>query len=147
MADDLRKPITAMKTAMNLERCGDLAKNIAKRVGKMAEPPAQAQADSIGDLGRLVAERLEAVMAAHAASDAAAAHQVWARDEEVDALYERVFAEVLACMTRDAGQVGVCTHLMFIAKNLERIGDHATNIAEMVHYAITGHDLSGRPKG
>ncbi|HEY8573889.1 phosphate signaling complex protein PhoU [Phenylobacterium sp.] len=146
MADDLRRPITAMKTAMNLERCGDLAKNIAKRVGKMAEAPGQAQAEAIADLGRLVAERLEAVMTAYAARDASGALEVWARDEEVDALHDRVFAEILACMSRDAGQARVCTHLMFIAKNLERIGDHATNVAEMVHYQITGHDLSGRPK-
>ena len=146
MADDLRKPITAMKTAMNLERCGDLAKNIAKRIGQMPDAPGQAQADAIAALGRLVADRLEAVMAAYAADDAAAAHDVWVRDEEVDALHEKVFAEILACMTAGSVSVSVCTHLMFIAKNLERIGDHATNIAEMVHYQITGADLSGRPK-
>jgi phosphate transport system protein len=146
MADDLRRPITAMKTAMNLERCGDLAKNIAKRIPQMTEAPAQAQVDAICALGRLVADRLEAVMGAYARGDAAAAHEVWARDEEVDALHERVFGEVLASMTEGDATVSVSAHLMFIAKNLERIGDHATNIAEMVHYQITGQDLSGRPK-
>jgi phosphate transport system protein len=146
VADDLRAPITALKTAMNLERCGDLAKNIAKRVGQMTEAPARAQADGVAQLGDLVADRLAAVMGAYARGDAQAAHEVWARDEEIDALHEKVFDEILATMTAGPGAVGVCTHLLFMAKNLERIGDHATNIAEMVYYQITGQDLSGRPK-
>jgi phosphate transport system protein len=145
MADDLRRPITAMKTAMNLERCGDLAKNLGKRIGQMTEAAGAAQVDAIVALGQLVADRLEAVMAAYAANDAQGAHDVWARDDEIDQLHEQVFAEILTCMSEGAS-VGVCTHLLFIAKNLERIGDHATNIAEMVYYQITGQDLADRPK-
>lgn len=146
MADDLRRPITAIKTAMNLERCGDLAKNLARRVVQMTEAPAASQAEAIVSLGTLVADRLEAVMSAYAAGDAQSAHEVWASDAQIDALHEGVFGEVLAGMTDAAASVGVGAHLLFIAKNLERIGDHATNIAEMVHYEITGKDLANRPK-
>jgi phosphate transport system protein len=146
MADDLRRPITAMKTAHNLERCGDLAKNIGKRIGQMDDAPAAGQVEAIAQLGGLVADRLEAVMAAYARGDAAAAHEVWSKDEDIDLLHEQLYREILTCMTKGPDTVGVCAHLLFIAKNLERIGDHATNIAEMVHYQITGQDLAGRPK-
>ena len=142
----LRRPITAMKTAMNLERCGDLAKNIAKRVGQMGDAADKAQAGGVVSLGALVADRLEAVMHAYSASDAQGAFNVWAKDEEVDRKHEALFADILAGMSTGPEAIAVGAHLMFMAKNLERIGDHATNIAEMVYYEITGQDLTGRPK-
>jgi phosphate transport system protein len=146
VADDLRRPITAMKAAMNLERCGDLAKNIAKRVGQMGDAADKAQAGAVISLGSLVADRLEAVMRAYSASDAQGAYNVWAKDEEVDRQHEALFADILAGMGAGPETIAVGAHLMFMAKNLERVGDHATNIAEMVYYEITGQDLTGRPK-
>ena len=146
VADDLRRPISAMKTAMNLERCGDLAKNIAKRVGQMSEPPAAAQADAVVALGRLVADRLEAVMRAYAAADAQGAYAVWASDEEVDRQHEALFSDIMIGMAAGPAAIGVGAHLMFMAKNLERVGDHATNIAELVYYEATGAELGDRPK-
>ena len=146
MADDLRRPIAAMKTAMQLERCGDLAKNIAKRLGRMDGKPAAAQAKALGELGRLVADRLEAVVAAYKAVDAQAAYKVWAADTDVDEKHEAVLREIVSCMANDPASVGVCTHLLFIAKNLERIGDHATNVAELLHHQVTGEELADRPK-
>jgi phosphate transport system protein len=146
MADDLRAPITALKTAMALERCGDLAKNIAKRTPQLNGPPAPAQAQSLGELGGLVAERLAEVVAAYRAADAEAAQRVWARDTDVDALHDKVFNAILQSMRGEAASIEASTHLLFISKNLERIGDHATNIAELVCYRATGAELSGRPK-
>ena len=146
MADDLRRPIVAMKSAMQLERCGDLAKNVAKRVGRLDGRPAAAQAQALDELGALVAGRLSAVVGAYRDGAANAAFEVWSRDTEVDEKHEAVVGGIIGAMTADPASVGVCTHLLFIAKNLERIGDHATNIAEMVHYQLTGQDLSHRPK-
>ena len=147
MADDLRAPITAMKTAMNLERCGDLAKNMAKRTRELAAPPPAAQANALAELGGLVAARLAEVMAAYASGDAAAATRVWEKDAEVDALHERVFRDVLESMAGHPSAIEASTHLLFITKNLERIGDHATNIAELVCYQATGVELGERAKG
>jgi phosphate transport system protein len=146
MADDLRRPIAAMKTAMQLERCGDLAKNIAKRLGRMEGQPAAEQRKALCDLGKLVATRLEAVVDAYRAGDAQAAFNVWAHDTEIDETHEAVLKGIVAAMTAAPETVDVGAHLLFIAKNLERIGDHATNIAELVHYQITGEDLADRPK-
>jgi len=147
MADDLRAPITAMKTAINLERCGDLAKNLAKRTGQLSRPPTAAQAKALTELSGLVADRLSQVIAAFRAEDAEDAKQVWARDADVDELHERVFRQILQTMAGDPSSVEPSTHLLFITKNLERIGDHATNIAELVCYQATGCELLDRPKG
>jgi phosphate transport system protein len=146
VADDLRRPIAAMKTAMQLERCGDLAKNIAKRVGRLEGGPPSPQAAALGKLGEVVADRLAAVVDAYRTRDAAGAFEVWSRDTDVDQMHETVFRDILALMASDPSAVASSSQLMFIAKNLERIGDHATNIAELVHYAVTGADLAGRPK-
>jgi phosphate transport system protein len=146
MADDLRRPIVAMKTAMQLERCGDLAKNIAKRVGRMEGRPDATPRASMVKLGQLVADRLAAVVAAFGAGDADVAYEVWSKDTDVDAQHEGVMREVMTCMSSSRGSLSDCTHLLFIAKNLERIGDHATNVAELVHYQLTGDDLADRPK-
>ena len=146
MADDLRAPITAMKTAMNLERCGDLAKNLAKRTAQQKGPPSAAQAKGLTDLGGLVADRLAEVMVAYRAADADKARHVWERDTDIDELHEKVFRHILTDMSGDPSSIEASTDLLFITKNLERIGDHATNIAELVYYQATGQELSDRPK-
>jgi len=146
MADDLRAPIAAMKTAMNLERCGDLAKNIAKRTPQLKTKPDARLAQGVGDLGALVAKRLAEVVGAYRASDAEAAKSVWERDTDIDELHETVFHQILEAMSGDPSSIEASTHLLFITKNLERIGDHATNIAELICYQATGGELLDRPK-
>ncbi|HEV2531435.1 phosphate signaling complex PhoU family protein, partial [Phenylobacterium sp.] len=137
----------AMKTAMNLERCGDLAKNVAKRTPQLTSAPGAALAKGVGDLGALVAKRLGEVVAAYSAEDAEAAQRVWEKDTDIDELHEKVFHQILRAMSGDPSSIEASTHLLFITKNLERIGDHATNIAELVCYQVTGGELSDRPKG
>jgi len=148
MANDLRRAMSAMKIAMNLERCGDLAKNIAKRTLILAEAePAGPVTRSIERMGKLVAGRLKEVLDAYTASEVDRAVAVWTRDTEVDEHYESLFRELLTYMMGDPRTITAGAHLLFVAKNLERIGDHATNIAEIVHYEITGQEIvSERPK-
>ena len=146
VADDLRRPIAAMKIAMQLERCGDLAKNIGKRVARMETGSSDAQTGPIVELGALAADRLAAVVNAYRQGDAQAAYSVWLKDTEIDERHDAVLQNIVSGMINEPGTVGDGTHLLFIAKNLERIGDHATNIAELVHYQITGQDLADRPK-
>ena len=148
MADDLRHAVAAMKISSNLERIGDLAKNIAKRslvlAGSQAATPLNR---SIDRLGRLVAARLKEVLDAYTASDLDRAIAVWTRDEEIDSHYDSLFRELLTYMMGDPKMITPGAHLLFIAKNLERIGDHATNIAEIIHYELTGNPLGAdRPK-
>ncbi|MCA3720794.1 phosphate signaling complex protein PhoU [Phenylobacterium sp.] len=143
MANDLRKTMAAMKIASNLERCGDLAKNIAKRTLVLSEvEPVPALNRSIERMGRLVEARLKEVLDAYISNDAERAMEVWRRDEEVDEHYNSLFRELLTYMMADPRTITPCAHLLFVAKNLERIGDHATNIAEIVHYEITGEQVS-----
>ena len=148
MAQDLRRTVSAMKISSNLERCGDLAKNIAKRAMILAEAePLTALTRSIGRMGRLVATRLKEVLDAYAAADVQRAVAVWSTDDQIDEHYDSLFRELLTYMMSDPRTIQTCTHLLFIAKNLERIGDHATNIAEILHFEITGEELgSDRPK-
>ena len=146
VADDLRRPIAAMKIAMQLERCGDLAKNIGKRVARMDTAGGEAQVADIVALGQLAAERLSAVVNAYRQGDAQAAYTVWLKDTEIDERHDSVVQGIVSGMINKPGSVGDGTHLLFIAKNLERIGDHATNIAELVHYQITGQDLAESPR-
>jgi phosphate transport system protein len=148
MANDLRRTMSAMKIAMNLERCGDLAKNIGKRTLILAEAePAGPVTRSIERMGRLVASRLKEVIDAYTASEVERAVSVWVRDTEVDEHYESLFRELLTYMMGDPRTITAGAHLLFVAKNLERIGDHATNIAEIVHFEITGQEIvSERPK-
>jgi len=148
MANDLRRTVAAMKIATNLERCGDLAKNIAKRSLVIIDAePMTPLTRSIERMGRLVVMRLKEVLDAYTGSDVERAVAVWSRDDEVDEHYNSLFRELLTYMMGDPRTITACAHLLFIAKNLERIGDHATNIAEIVHYEITGDELvSKRPK-
>jgi phosphate transport system protein len=149
MAVDLRRTVSAMKIASNLERCGDLAKNIARRSLVLAETdPAGPVSRSIERMGKLVASRLKEVLDAYTSGELEGATSVWARDDEVDEHYESLFRELLTYMMGDPRTITPGAHLLFVAKNLERIGDHATNIAEIVHYELTGEELTDqRPKG
>ena len=148
MASDLRKSLAAMKLAMDLERTGDLAKNIAKRGLSLAETePMAPLTRSIERMGRLVSQRLKQVLDAYTTGDVEQAVAVWSTDDEVDEHYNALFRELLTYMMGDARTITACTHLLFMAKNLERIGDHATNIAETIHYEMTGDELTGeRPR-
>jgi phosphate transport system protein len=149
MADDLRRAVSAMKIANNLERCGDLAKNIAKRTLVIIESdPLTPLTRSIDRMGKLVVQRLTTVLDAYARSDLERALAVWSQDEDVDEHYNSLFRELLTYMMGDPRTITACAHLLFVAKNLERIGDHATNIAEIIHYQITGEDMIApvRPK-
>ena len=145
---DLRRAISTLKLAMNLERCGDLARNIAKRsLVLSAGEPLLPLTGANERMGRLVSSRLRAVLDAYAAGDVEPALDVWRRDGEVDEHYESLFRELLAMMAASANSVAAGAHLLFVAKNLERIGDHATNIAEILHFQMTGEELVGeRPK-
>jgi phosphate transport system protein len=148
VADDLRRAVAAMKVANNLERCGDLAKNIAKRTLVIVESdPLTPLTRSIERMGRLVLGRLSSVIDAYSRSDLERALAVWSQDDEVDEHYNSLFRELLTYMMGDPRTITACAHMLFVAKNLERIGDHATNIAEIVHYEITGAEMvGGRPK-
>ncbi|RZJ39138.1 MAG: phosphate signaling complex protein PhoU, partial [Brevundimonas sp.] len=148
VASDLRRALSAMKLATDLERTGDLAKGIAKRALILAEgEPIQPLTRSIERMGRLVATRLHEVLNAFTAGELDGALAVWNTDDEVDEHYNALFRELLTYMMGDPRTITACTHLLFMAKNLERIGDHATNIAETVHYEITGDEIVGeRPR-
>jgi phosphate transport system protein len=145
---ELRRTVAAFKIAMNLERCGDLARNIAKRSLILSESePLTALTRSVERLGRLVGARLKEVLDAYTAGEIEKAASVWARDEEVDEHYNSLFRELLTYMMGDPRTITPGAHLLFIAKNLERVGDHATNIAEIIHFEITGEEMTGeRPK-
>jgi phosphate transport system protein len=149
MANDLRRTLSAIKIAGNLERCGDLAKSIAKRALVLTETePVTPLTRSIERMGKLVANRLREVLDAYTTGDLSRAVAVWQRDQEVDEHYNSLFRELLTYMMGDPRTITPCAHLLFVAKNLERIGDHATNIAEIVHYELTGESLNTpRPKG
>lgn len=144
VANDLRMVVSTLKTASDLERIGDYAKNIAKRASVLAQLPAAPSTAVIGRLGRLVQQLLKDVLDAYLQRDMAKATAVWEADAEVDALYTAVFRELLTYMMEDARNITACTHLLFIAKNLERIGDHSTNIAETLRFMISGQPFEER---
>jgi phosphate transport system protein len=148
MAQDLREVMAAIHIATDLERVGDLAKNTAKRViaiGGQFQP--QQFVHGVEHLAELALEQLKNVLDSYVARDLDQALAVWRRDNEIDVLYTSLFRELLTYMMEDPRNISFCTHLLFCAKNIERIGDHATNIAEIVHYLITGIALTDeRPK-
>ena len=149
MAVDLRVILSSIKIAAALERIADYAKNTAKRsiVLNQTTPPASAVA-GIDRLGRLVRTALKDVLDAFAHGDVVKAHDVWERDEEIDQVYTGLFRELLTYMMEDPRMITGCTHLMFMAKNIERAGDHVTNIAELVSFRTTGHGFEeARRKG
>lgn len=147
MAVDLRTTLAAIKIAYELERVGDLAKNIGKRALLLNREPPIRLTQSLARMGRQALSQLKSVLDAYSARDADAAKNVWLHDEEIDELYNSLFRELLTYMMEDPRTIGLCTHLLFIAKNIERAGDHATNIAETVYHMATGSYLSvERPK-
>ncbi|MBX9932072.1 MAG: phosphate signaling complex protein PhoU [Methylobacterium sp.] len=148
LAIDLRETISAIRVSNDLERIGDLAKNVAKRVVAIAsEIQSQKIVVGLQHMGDLVQEQLKDVLDAYASRDIKAAHDVWERDGAIDALYNSLFRELLTYMMEDPRNISFCTHLLFCAKNIERIGDHTTNIAETIHYLATGENLpTDRPK-
>ncbi len=148
VADDLRNVVGAMRIAGDLERIGDLAKSIGKRIANFDETawlsPMTKSIGSMGDLGLL---QLKCVLDSYSQRDAALARQVWIRDEEIDRLYNSLFRELLTYMMEDPRTITYGAHLLFCAKNIERIGDHCTNIAEAVTYIVTGQPITEeRPK-
>ncbi|MEZ5855125.1 MAG: phosphate signaling complex protein PhoU [Hyphomicrobiaceae bacterium] len=148
MANDLRHIMTVLKVAADLERIGDFAKNIAKRAQAISgEVHPRPLMIGIGHMADLARRQLKDALDAFAARDTAKALTVWRGDAGLDALYNSVFRELLTYMMEDPRNIGICTHLLFGAKNIERIGDHTTNIAENIHYLVTGSVLSDdRPK-
>ncbi|HRO00171.1 phosphate signaling complex protein PhoU [Nitrobacter sp.] len=149
MAVDLREIVGAMRVAIDLERIGDLAKNMGKRVVAIDSDFRPLKLiRGLEHMTDLVRSQVKSVLDAYAAHDLPAAMAVWKGDEEVDAICTSLFRELLTYMMEDPRNIGFCIHLMFCAKNIERIGDHATNIAETVFYMIEGQQiLDKRPKG
>ncbi len=148
MANDLRQVMAVLKVAGDLERIGDLAKNIGKRAQAISgENHPKPLITGLSHMVEMTARSLKDVLDAFAARDAEKAMKVWREDEHIDALYNSLFRELLTYMMEDPRNIGLCTHLLFGAKNIERIGDHTTNIAETVHYLAKGVPLTDeRPK-
>ncbi|QIB33849.1 phosphate signaling complex protein PhoU [Ancylobacter pratisalsi] len=148
LAIDLREIVAAMRIANDIERIGDLAKNTAKRVLALTgEFHPQKLVRGVEHMSGMVLEQLKSVLDSYASRDDERAIEVWKRDGEVDVLYTSLFRELLTYMMEDPRNISLCTHLLFCAKNIERIGDHATNIAETVHYLSTGQLFADeRPK-
>ncbi len=147
MAVDLRETLAAIKIASELERIGDLAKNIAKRALVLNREPPIRLTQSLARMGRATLSQLKRVLDAYSDRDAAGAQQVWRQDDEIDEIYNSLFRELLTYMMEDPRTISLCTHLLFVAKNIERSGDHATNIAETVYHMVTGRHLENeRPK-
>ena len=148
MAVDLREIVGALRISNDLERVGDLAKNTAKRVLALdGEYQAPRLLRGVEHMSEMVLAQLKEVLDAYGARDDKRAVAVWKGDEEVDAMYTSLFRELLTYMMEDPRNITFCTHLLFCAKNIERIGDHATNIAETVYYLVVGEPLADeRPK-
>ncbi|HVI51127.1 MAG TPA: phosphate signaling complex protein PhoU [Candidatus Sulfotelmatobacter sp.] len=147
VADDLRVVLTALKVAAALERIADYAANIAKRSIVLTSLPQVPTVRPLQRLGKLVHGLLAEALTAYEERDAEKALSVWNRDKEVDEQYSGLFRELLTYMMEDSRNITPCSHLLFIAKNIERIGDHTTNICEMVYFLTTGHPIEGaRPK-
>ena len=147
MADDLREVVAALKIVGVVERIGDYAKNIAKRVPAIEDSPNLRPLSLLPEMGRIVAEMVRSALDAFVARDPAKAGQVCERDRAVDDFYNSIFRTLLTFMMESPNNITPATHLLFVAKNLERIGDHATNIAEMVYFAATGSHLGERERG
>ena len=148
VAADLRVLVAALKMSSTLERTGDLAKNIAKRAIPISSHGAVNLTTSIVRMGRATLTQLSDVLNAHASRDVDLAVQIWNQDFEIDEMYNAIFREVVTYMVEDSRLIGVGAQLLFVAKNLERIGDHATHISELVYYIVRGESLGDdRPKG
>jgi phosphate transport system protein len=145
MAIDLRLIAMAMKISNDLERIGDYAVNIARRVERLVKvPPVQSQY-AIPRMAQITQAMIKEVLDAYLERDAAGAVTAWHRDDEVDAMYESLFRELTTYMIEDPRNITACIDLLFIAKNLERTGDHITNIAEKIHYMVHGQRINRMP--
>ena len=147
LALDLRNIMVAIRIAADIERIGDLAKNIAKRTHAIDDAIPRRLATGLERMGQLSKAQLKLVLDAFAANDAVKAMDVWRHDEDLDALFNSIFRELLTYMMEDPRMISGCTHLLFATKNIERIGDHSTNIAENIYYLVHGEMLrEQRPK-
>ncbi|MGB3804395.1 phosphate signaling complex protein PhoU [Sphingopyxis granuli] len=147
MADDLREMIAALKIVSVVERIGDYAKNIAKRVALMDQTRSIEAIPLLMSMSSLVVELVHDALDSFAARDAELAVRVTIRDKTVDDFYNSIFRALVTFMMENPKHITESAHLLFVAKNLERIGDHATNIAEMVHYVVTGERMEERERG
>ena len=148
MARDLREIFAALKIGADLERICDYAANVAKRSIALAQSPPIQPVHALPRMGTLALALIKDIIDAWVEKDADKALEVWRRDEELDEMYSSLFREFLTYMMEDPRNIGACTHLLFMAKNIERIGDHATNIAEDLYFLVHGTPLTEvRPKG
>jgi phosphate transport system protein len=148
VAGDLRQIVTALKITGDLERIGDYAANVAKRSIVLAQFSLPYSLAGFAHMAQMVQGQLKLIIDALGDNDAEKAIEVWRSDQVVDDIYNAIFRELITYMMEDPRNITPCTHLLFIAKNLERIGDHATNIAENLYYAVKGESLpDARPKG
>jgi phosphate transport system protein len=148
VAGDLRQIVAALKITGDLERIGDYAANVAKRSIVLSQFSLPYSLAGLAHMARMVQGQLKSIIDALGENDAEKAVEVWRSDQVVDDIYNAIFRELITYMMEDPRNITPCTHLLFIAKNLERIGDHATNIAENLYYAVTGETLpDSRPKG
>jgi phosphate transport system protein len=148
MAGDLRRIVAALKITGDLERIGDYAANVAKRSMVLDQFSLPYSLTGLVQMARLVQDHLKTIIDAVGDNDTDKAVEVWRSDQMVDDLYNAIFRELITYMMEDPRNITPCTHLLFIAKNLERIGDHATNIAETIYYSVLGESLpQARPKG
>ena len=145
MASDLRDVVAALKISGVVERIGDYAKNIAKRVPLLENVGKIEPLSLLPEMARISASMVHDVLDAFIERDAQAAVRVCERDDAVDDFYDSIFRTLLTHMMENPQSIGPSAHLLFVAKNLERVGDHATNIAEMVYYAATGEHMADRP--
>ena len=148
MASDLRAVVCAMKVSSNLERIGDYAKNIAKRTVTLKDTASVGSSEkTLKRMGELVQGMIHDALNAYVAKDLAMVDELIARDEEVDHMHNTLFRELLTYMMEDPRHITSCMHLLFIAKNIERMGDHTTAVAEQIHYVVTGEvPEEDRPK-
>jgi phosphate transport system protein len=148
MGDDLRLIVAALRMMVDLERIGDYAANVAKRGIVLSQFSLPFSLAGLSNMARLVQQEVKTTIDAIGERDPEKAVLVWRSDREVDDLYTSLFRELVTYMMEDPRNITPCTHLLFVAKNLERIGDHATNVAETLYYAFTGETLTeARPKG
>lgn len=138
MADDLREVIAALKIAGVVERIGDYSKNIARRVGEIEDRKRFEPLTLLSAMGDVAAEMVHDVLTGYAARDPVIAREVIKRDDKVDAFYDSIFRNLVSYMVENPATISSAAQLLFVARNIERIGDHATNVAEMVHFAATG---------
>ena len=144
MAADLRDVVAALKISSVVERIGDYAKNIARRVSQIDSASKIEPLSLLPEMARIASEMVHDVLDAFVARDAEAAVKVCQRDKAVDDFYDSIFRTLLTHMMESPQNIGPSAHLLFVAKNLERVGDHATNIAEMVYYAATGEHMTDK---